>query len=391
VFTTEKLQKRLTELDETFEESSIPFKERALEAFKAIHGSVRDQADRARLFDPIIAWFTEKYGEKAKWDGIMGRVPVLVRGDLYLAMIRFVVEDQVQDYRDCIEGLPTEVSKNLGLEDFKSIASYTSRAQMYLNAIQTLQADDCFLTKPQRDFMLRGRFDLRGSPLSLKLNEDTQSSIFSAHAAAEKFLKAAIIGIDPTMDARSYGHKADKLFSDLAARDPRFRSLGRAVDELQSKLGQGMNIRYSTANRSVEQAVSIFYAALHLCSSVSNILRFDDERGSRNSAFSAGAYYVNSVNLSFWCTKADETSATIIAFDTGGLRDLAPHAISLKQTESGYYLRVTNASQLSDMSHALSRAAMRSRPLGTDEVNEISNIRGTEGSYILGFSRRRRK
>jgi hypothetical protein len=110
----ERLHKRLAVLDLEFRAASVPITERALEAFKAVHGSVREQTQRAQLFDPINAWYSERYGEKALWKAVLGRVPVLVRGELYLAAIKFVEQDVVADYRECIEGLPSAVSTTLG-------------------------------------------------------------------------------------------------------------------------------------------------------------------------------------------------------------------------------------------------------------------------------------
>jgi hypothetical protein len=150
-----------------------------------------------------------------------------------------------------------------------------------------------------------------------------------------------------------------------------------------------MDIRYATLARSVGQAVSIFYAALNICSCVANILRFDNERGSRNSAFRAGAYYVNSVNLSFWCTEASTTTATLVVFDVGQLHQFSPKVMKLKQTESGHYIEIFDMAQIAKMNDALSRVMVTGLPLCAKEADEISDIRSIEGSYILGFSRRK--
>jgi HEPN domain-containing protein len=385
----ERLHKRLAVLDLEFRAASVPITERALEAFKAVHGSVREQTQRAQLFDPINAWYSERYGEKVLWKAVLGRVPVLVKGELYLAAIKFVEQDVVADYRECIEGLPSAVSTTLDLDDFKNIASYTARAQMYLNALYTLQADDCFLSKMQLELIQRARFNLRIAPLMLKEYEDTQGSIFNAHEAAEKFLKAALVGIDKTKNPIDYRHKLDKLHDELVMLDPRFRSLGEASDALKYILGAGMKIRYETLSRSIEEGVSTFYAALGICSAVANILRFDDERGSNRSAFRAGEYYVNSQNICFWCLEASAGNARLIAFDKGGLRGLSPKDISLKQTESGYYLRVSDKLRVADMGQTLARQIATSHPLGVKEADEVSSVRGKEGAYILGFSRRK--
>jgi hypothetical protein len=383
----ERLNAKLTVLEKLFEARGLPMRERPLEAFKAVHGSVRDQERRSALFQPIYDWYHALHGDKVSWDGIMGRVPVLIKGELYLAAVDFVMEDVKKDYRESIEGLAANVAESLGLEDFRTIGSRTVRAHGDFKALETLNADDCFLSIAQRELLQRARFDLRSSVNELKINENTQGSIFNSHAAAEKYLKAALLQLDKNARPESYGHGVKDLLRDIVVRDERFSGLDNAVAELGQKLPD-MNIRYKAMPRSVDNAITAFYASLNVCSGVSTILRFDDERKSRRSAFQPGAYYINAHDLSFWCFDASPSGAKVIGFDERPLRRLKPTPLAVRQVDSGFYLKVESASRAAEMGAALSKLANAPNIRRHGEAQEWSSIRGPEGSYILGFSRR---
>lgn len=53
----------------------LPRKYRALAALKVLYGDVADDALHNSLLAPIVFWFIEKYGDNAKWDGVIGRGP----------------------------------------------------------------------------------------------------------------------------------------------------------------------------------------------------------------------------------------------------------------------------------------------------------------------------
>jgi hypothetical protein len=63
--------------------------------------------------------------------------------------------------------------------------------------------------------------------------------------------------------------------------------------------------------------------------------------------------------------------------------------MKLKQTESGHYIEIFDMAQIAKMNDALSRVMVTGLPLCAKEADEISDIRSIEGSYILGFSRRK--
>src|SRR5580692_7562340 len=67
------LDARLAGLDKELVSAGIPLKYRPLDCFKSLYGSVPDGPRRAQLFDPVIEWYLKKYGDAARWDGIIAR------------------------------------------------------------------------------------------------------------------------------------------------------------------------------------------------------------------------------------------------------------------------------------------------------------------------------
>lgn len=83
---------QLADLDREFVAAGIPLKYRPLDCFKRLYGSVPNGPQRTQLFDPIIEWYLKKYGDAVRWDGVIARFPISIRGIVYLGQARFVGE-----------------------------------------------------------------------------------------------------------------------------------------------------------------------------------------------------------------------------------------------------------------------------------------------------------
>jgi hypothetical protein len=118
----EELNSRLEEIDAVLEAQALPLKYRPLEGFKRIYGDLPDGPLRGSLFDSIADWYRDRYGKRADPDGVIGRVPVLLRGEVYLVLVPLTEGDTVVRLIDQIDGLPTEVGATLSREEFETIA-----------------------------------------------------------------------------------------------------------------------------------------------------------------------------------------------------------------------------------------------------------------------------
>ncbi len=64
---------QLEEIDRELAATGVSLRYLALDSFKKTYGSVQDDTERERLFDPIIAWYLSKYGNSVRWDGVIAR------------------------------------------------------------------------------------------------------------------------------------------------------------------------------------------------------------------------------------------------------------------------------------------------------------------------------
>src|SRR5882724_13027899 len=118
MLTEQQLGERLSKIDAELSAQGLPLRYRPLQSLKAIHGAISDTNLRDALLGPISGWFIKRYGDSAKWDGVVGRIPILIRGVVYLVAVPFTVGDQFLRLADHIEELTEEVSSTLTSEEF---------------------------------------------------------------------------------------------------------------------------------------------------------------------------------------------------------------------------------------------------------------------------------
>jgi HEPN domain-containing protein len=224
---------------------------------------------------------------------------------------------------------------------------------MEFQTLYNLSLEDPFIDDVEKGLAGRGILDLENAAHSLKHVGDTQTAIFHAHAAAEKFLKVVLKRSGSNVSPRKLGHRLEKIFEEIVDRGFPYAWLKGAVDSLRS-FAPDMEIRYRVVPRTVEDAISAFAAALSICGAVAQTWIFDKARGADRATFTPGSFYVDGRGNTYRCKQLSQTpdnrpAAVLIRFGTypgfGGLvmeetRDL---------DESGLYLEIKDASQLSQV------------------------------------------
>lgn len=121
--TEQQLNQRLTEIDADLSGRGFSRKYRALEAFKALYGTVSDEAVRTPLLESVFLWFVAKHGDAAKWDAVIGRGPIIIRDNLYLIAFPFTSGDAALSLWDQIENLPKHIRATLTEDEFRDVGS----------------------------------------------------------------------------------------------------------------------------------------------------------------------------------------------------------------------------------------------------------------------------
>jgi len=381
------LSSRLHDIDKQFAKHSVPIRLRPLEAFKVLHGSVPDGERRDSLFAPIAAWFIELYGDRVRWDGLVARVPILVRGNLYLLAVPFTSTDTELKLTDFIEGLSQDTADSLTPEEMTTGFQTAMLCTSAVHKIYNLNVDDLRLSSEERELLRRALFDIENASTSLKLNEDTQGAIFNAHAAAEKFLKIGIKRVGISDDLIS--HKLPKIFERLIGLRRTYWWLQSSVDALQN-LAPDMAIRYQLIPRSVPDAVSAIYISLNICSALAQVWLFDFARGGEKSAFAPGRFYVDGRGSTFYCDRLHTTTkgnpgAVLMSF--GGPTGHFIAELVLEQEVSSLYLEISDPRQNAELRTQFDELRrICQTPIDPKDVG-MSVHSGPEGSYAGGMMR----
>jgi hypothetical protein len=64
----------------------------------------------------------KKYGEAVRWDGVIARFPILIRGVVYLGQARFVGEEEaLAPFEEGIKNLPKDIAQALTAKEKRPI------------------------------------------------------------------------------------------------------------------------------------------------------------------------------------------------------------------------------------------------------------------------------
>jgi HEPN domain-containing protein len=382
--------RRLADLDHRYEQRGVPLRLRPSECFKELYGSVGDSEGRHELFDPITVWFVEQYGDEIRWDKILARIPVLLRGRVYSVTVPFVTEDTVMRLTDRFEGLPANIAKDLSEDEFSRIGHKVSAATEAVQKLYTLRVDDVFLDSEDRQLISRAQYDLEHASNSIIVTGDTQNAIFHSHAAAEKFLKVALAReTGDRQQFKSLAHNLPRILRKLIQSNPTFDWLQSSIDELQKNV-PNMAIRYSDLPRSQQSAVVCFDAALSVCGTVAGILIFDGERGTSKASFQVGQFYLDGARRTFRCVQFPTADSAILRiFQSHAAYGMIMADIRLKVKYGRLYLEETDSAEIHKLQQMYAtHLRHRGQPITPSEIR-LQQSSGPEGSYVSSVIKRR--
>jgi HEPN domain-containing protein len=374
-------EKQIEDLDKELTAAGVPLRYRPLDCFKKLYGSVPDGPKRNELFDPLIDWYLKRYGDAARWDGIVARFPILIRGVVYLGQARFVGEGEVlAHFKEGIEQLPDNVVHSLSPEDRRPILEKLTFGSRGFFSLHNLIIDDGWLGETERGLIRRALYDLENAAMTLKHTGDTQAASVQAHEAAEKFLKAALCKAGSTKALKSFGHDIPKLFRELLVVEPRYSCVSLPVENLQ-KLAPNMELRYANVPRSVEMAIEGFHGSLYVCGIIAQMWLFDQARGTTKSDFKECSFYLDGAKATFYCKKIGKDSAILTYFRSSKYTGSQMADISMDLSNSALYLEVTDANHDAQLrGQYLLHLKNPGRKVSPEEIG-LNMTHGPEGSY----------
>jgi HEPN domain-containing protein len=271
---------------------AVPMELRQLDIYHALVG--REQRDESALesFNKISAWYLQRYGTQAKWDGVIGRQPLLLRGKLHVLEIRHSNVNPKSGLADLLETLQLEGNPT-SPEEYRYLTMSFLEGTADFSALHNIEMRPSLLSPEQRSLLRRAWFDLKDATAVIESSSDVQGSIVHSHEAAEKFLKVALIHEGYAFKELGKGtlrHDLNNLIKALVVKHSRYDFLKKPAKDLHSFL-DSMSARYTSLRRSLADAVQAFRLALHCVGFIAVQIELDAERGARDLDFELGHYY----------------------------------------------------------------------------------------------------
>ena len=295
--------------------SSVPLILRPLDVYHRLVGrEVRDHFAND-CFQKIHAWYLQRYGKAAEWDGVLARHPVFLRGKVHILKIVHPEASPPDGLQELI-GILAESSGPVSEQEFEYLAMNALESSHDFGVLHNLEMRPSLLGREQRALMRRAWFDLRDAVAVLESSSDVQGSIVHSHEAAEKFLKIAALheGHQPReLGKRALRHDLPEIVKVLRKDHRKYLSVKKQANTL-CELLDTMNARYSEMRRTASDAANAFRLARHCCAFVAAQVLLDDERKAKEAVFKPGHFYRNTHGEEFrFCGTARNSTGVLVS------------------------------------------------------------------------------
>ena len=234
-------------------------------------------------------------------------------------------------------------------------------------------------------FVEKALHDLENSGSSLAEKHDLDTGLFQAQQGTEKFLKAGLLYEGYKGNVESFKHHLNKAYTELARMAPRYSALPKPTAAL-SALVPNMQLRYKASGASVNDAVSGYHSALHVCAMLARIWDLDQRRGSEQSDFRETRFYEAPTGNYVYCKSVNGAKVELLCFRPVGDRNVL-YEMFLDQRESALYLEVNDLGLDQRLRGELTWYLRNCRRKVPPCESNIRIVRGREGNYATSTMR----
>ena len=219
-----------------------------------------------RLFSAVGDWLQRRYGDRALLNPNRGRIPFLLRGELYFVRIPTVygspsidaialVDGMTDDMKASLSGEEVELIGRSCFDGFKLIYEVDDMTGKCLHHPTDGSQFDGFITR----LIERAIEDRKTAASCLDRCSNLNDACFHAQQSAEKMLKAflAVRGTKREQ-LRKLGHRLGDILKGCIGLSSAFSAIANDVALLANI---GMNIRYE-GSIEVEHAIAAYWASL---------------------------------------------------------------------------------------------------------------------------------
>lgn len=271
-------------IDEELVKKGVPVHERAFQAFPiaapdyngplmgyGIDRSAYGEYEGPNLLEKIHNWYKQVYGKRASVSRDLGRIPVIIREDIYLIRIPLVYEISEINILPLISGLTPAMARRLSSSGFDEIRDKFNEGYKLVREFEDLYSQvgaeemngaerkgNPFLDSAMRDK------DAAAACLDEEEEIDTNGSVFHSLQLAEKMLKAVLFHLSD-MSEEDISKKSKQGITDIYEEVSNYAKIPAPVSSEISRISQyKTDIRDSNDQVSNSDAVEAYWAGLRI-------------------------------------------------------------------------------------------------------------------------------
>ncbi|NTW78078.1 MAG: HEPN domain-containing protein [Syntrophaceae bacterium] len=234
----DEFHEKMRLIDAELSQKGVPVYERPFQAFPiaapdyngplmsfGIDSSEYGEYEGPNLLAKIHNWYKQMYGKRASAARDLGRIPIIIKEQIYLVRIPLVYETAAINILPFIEGLTPAVARRLSdteLDEIhnKFIEGY-SLAHEFEDLYFQLEAEERNGTKRKNNPFLDSAIQDKDAAADCLDEEiDTNGAVFHSQQLAEKMLKAVLFHLANLSEEeimQKYGHRTADIYKEVSS------------------------------------------------------------------------------------------------------------------------------------------------------------------------------
>ena len=269
----------IEETDEKLAQQNISLHVRPIAAFKEMAGNYEgpigghgiDPKDfpehvGPNLIEKINNWYRERYGDRINMPTTLGRIPFLIRGQIYTARIQLTYGAPRVNPLEFIDGMTDSMKQSLSPEELRYFTEHWVMGYELVYEIEDMLGTGSLgHYNPEAQELIKRAIEDRNDAVECLQGPHPRTNISCFHSQqhAEKMMKATLIEKSgATLSyVRGIGHRMNDLMADCLRVTPDFTNITSDVALLANI---PMSIRYDVAAVGNSIAVETFFAAFRV-------------------------------------------------------------------------------------------------------------------------------
>jgi hypothetical protein len=274
---------RIEELDRDLQNDGVPISGRAFKVFPLLapdyhqailgYGIDPDKYPNyvgPNLFKKICEWYVERYGDRVCTPAFFPRVPVLLRGEIYLIRIPIAYGQPEIEILPLVEGLTASMVTSLKNDEIEQIKTAFKEGFALVYEVDDMRfhldhKGTFALPEPAIQILDKAIEDRETAVNSLDKRLDTNGACFHSQQHAEKMMKGFLLAknlyTEDQLRRRPFGHDLQKVFEVCLHASGSFAEVTSDVALLKCI---PMDVRYNMPKVDVTVAVETIWSALRV-------------------------------------------------------------------------------------------------------------------------------